>query len=253
MGSNDHTYSGDTPHKVQIERGQEVWRTMQDLGDRSDGPLFEFSPLNPSYTHFAVCNVYGPYFRTDKSSTVKLHYGTGLNNVRNMKLNVGGEVLSHAVVVTANNHWRTLVVSGLTGRTEGMWVSWEQVDFDLKDNITEEEAGRNLGAVGAAILDQYGRPLYQVELILRRDDQMQDNADQFHWLEDFEVADIIDVQGVKGHETVSGKYMIDEFRLEQESDNSGQVRQAMDVIPFVNAGQYGYSYLTDDVDIQEGS
>src|SRR3954470_3630825 len=99
MGSNDHTYSGDTPHKVQSERSQEVWRTMQDLGDRSDGPLFEFSPLNPSYTHFAVCNDYGPYFRTDKSSTVKLHYGTGLNNIRNMKLNVGGEVLSHAVVV----------------------------------------------------------------------------------------------------------------------------------------------------------
>lgn len=244
MGSDHHTDYG---RRIQIERGQEVWRTMLDLGDRTDGPLFEFVPLDISDGEdFAVCNVFDQV-RDDISADVKFHYGTDLKNVRNMKLDVGGEVLSHAVVLTQDNRWRVLSISVPTGEEYGVWIQWEQVDFNLNKTATEADATDALGAVGDAVLDQYGRPLTSVEITLRRDDQIIDASDQFHWITDFRVGDIVGVKGTKGHESFSGKYMIDEVRLEQETDNSGQLRQAIDVIPLVTVGQYEYLHVTDFV------
>lgn len=244
MGSDSHSGTG---QDMRIERGQEVWRVMMDMGDRTDGPLFDLKPLSLSDGNdFAVLNAYNQ-FRTDRSNTVKLHYNTGLKNVRNMNLTTGGQVLSHVHVITANKHWRGTTISGDTMNKYGTWIRWETVDWDLRDDISESEAVESLGAVGDAILDAYGRPLTSVEVTLRRDDELGASS-QFYWLTNFNVSDIIELQGVKGGESFSGKYQIDEVRLEQESDNSGQVRQAMDVIPWVTTGQYRYHHSAEFVE-----
>lgn len=246
MGADHHT-AGDAP-PMDIERGQEVWRIMQDLGDRTDGPLFDLRPLDISNgQYFSKMDVYGQ-FRGDISSTVKFHYGIGLNNTRNMRIVEGGEILSHVHTVTQNNHWRTTTVSTRSGEKYGIWVQWEQVDFNIDDSQTEAAVNKGLGAVGDAILDAYGRPFATVEITLRRDDQLQDNTNQFYWLTDFDVSDIVEVQGKKGGEFWSDKYQIEEVRLEQESDNTGQVRQAIDVTPWVVTGQYTYRHFTDFVE-----
>lgn len=245
-GTNTHSSFGS---KIKVERGQELWRTMQDLGDRTDGPLFEFEPMDISDgQYFAVMNSFGQ-IRRDLSSVVKFHHLIGLNNVRSMQLTEGGQVISHTNVLTRNNKWRTLTSSGQAGHDAGVWVGWDNVDWDLANKTTKTEAEAALGAVGDATLDAYGRPLKSVEMILNRDDQMQDNENQFYWLEDFKIADVVEVKGAKGQESFSGKYTIDEIRLEQESDNSGQVRQAVDVLPFVTVGQYHYNHQTLYVDV----
>jgi len=250
LGDDDHTDSG---RRIKIERGQEVWRTMLELGDRSDGPLFEFVPLpiTDSEVDFAEMRVYGPYFRNDHSATVKFHYLTGLNNVRNLQPVTGGEVLSHVHALTQNNEWRVTTVSHETAHVYGVWVQWEQVDWNLSDGTTEAEAIESLGAVGDAVLDAYGRPLKMVEITLRRDDQVHDSANQFVWIDDFEVGDVVEVQGVKGNETFDGNFQIDEVRLEQEADNSGQVRQVIAVIQHVEVGQYEYDHSALFVDLDD--
>ena len=256
-GTDDHTPS-DPVDQIQIERGQEIWRTMQDLADRSDGPMFEFKPLSitDSRKCFAVMNTYGPYVRDDVSSTVKFHYRTGLNNIRNIRETEGGQVLSHTHVLTQDNQWRTTTYSGESAEAYGVWIQWQQVDFNLRHSLSEDEVNQNLGAVGDAILDTYGRPLHSVEITLRRDDQIQDSANQFYWLTNFQVGDIVEVQGISGPEHLTGKYTIDEVRLEQEGDGSGQVRQSLDVIPHTPVGLHSYGHVSDfitDDDMGSGS
>lgn len=244
MGSDNHNSLGS---EMKIERGQEVWRTLLDMGERTDGPLIDLRPLDiDDGEAFATVNVYNQ-FRDDISDTVQFHYGTGLRNVRNMRPTEGGEVLSHVHVVTQDNHWRTTTSSNTSGANYGVWIQWEQVDFNLKDSISESEAEAALGAVGDAIMDVHGRPLTTVEIVMKRDDQI-GVTNLFHWITDFHVSDIIEVKGVKGGEALDGKYQIDEVRLEQEGDNSGQVRQAIDVIPWVVSGQYSYQHATDFVE-----
>jgi hypothetical protein len=247
LGSNNHTSFGT---QMKIERGQEIWRTIMDMGDRNDGPLVDIVPLPISDGRdFAVMNVYGQ-FRNDVSSSVKFHYRTGLNNLRNLKITEGGKVLSHAHVLTQDNHWRTTTMSGDSGNKYGVWIQWEQVDFNLPDGSSESDATASLGAVGDAILDAYGRPLTTTEIVLRRDDEIGATS-QFHWLEDFNVSDIVEVQGAMGGESLNGKYQIDEFRLEQESDNSGEVKQAVDIIPWVQAGDFPYSHGSGYIDTED--
>lgn len=247
-GTNDHNSSG---RKVKVERGQELWRTMQDIGERSDGPLFEFEPVDISDgEYFAKINVFGQ-IRRDLSSTIKFHHGIGLNNTRSMKVTEGGQVITHAKVLTRDNRWRTLTSSPVDARHAGQWESWQNVDWDLASKTTMAQAEAALGAVGDTILDAYARPLNSVEITLRRDDQLQDNANQFYWLDDFKVADVVEVKVAKGHESFSGKYTIDEVRLEQESDNSGQVRQAVDVLPFVAPDSRHYNHWTLYVDKED--
>lgn len=241
MGFNHHTDYG---RRIRIDRGQEIWRTMLDLGDRTDGPLFEFVPLTiEDGTDFAVCNVYGQ-FRNDISDTVKFHYGTGLNNVRNMQPSIGGELLSHVVVVTQDKAWRTTSYAKQTSKDSGVWVQWEQVDWNLDKSLDASQVTDALGAVGDSVLDAYGRPFTSVVVMLRRDDQIQDLTNQFYWIDDFKVADVVEISGQKGHESFTGKYLIDVVRLEQESDGSGQLRQFIDVIPHVPTGLYSYRHDT---------
>jgi hypothetical protein len=251
IGTNSHVAGN---NRIIVERAQEVWRTMMDLGERTDGPLFDLVPMTiEDGKWFATMNVYGRS-RTDRSKTVKFHYGTGLKNVRNISPTVGGQVLSHVHVVTQNNHWRTTTASGASIRDYGVWVQWEQVDFNIADSETEAQVNKQLGAVGDTILDSYGRPLISLEVQLRRDDEINPYggplAHQFYWLDDFQVSDIVEIAGVKGYEQFKGKYRIDEVRLEQEGDASGQVRQVVDVSPWVTTDQYKYVHNTDF--IQEG-
>jgi hypothetical protein len=220
-----------------------------DLGDRSDGPLIEFIPLDPDDGEdFAVCNTYGPYLRNLLYEDIIFQYEFGNNNIRNVTGNVGGEVLSHATILTQDNHWRVLTTWSDGAAEYGMWVLWEQADSTLDKNSSESDVRTGLGAIGAAILDEHGVPLNSLGIVLRRDDQMQDNANQFYWIDDFKVGDVVRIEASKGHEFFYGNYLIDEVRLEQESDGTGQVRQAMDVIPFVSMFDRDYTYLTDDLD-----
>lgn len=239
MGTDDF---GVNPADILIERGQEINRTMEELGDRTDGPLFELEPLDETDGEaFYELNSFGQ-IRDDVSDVVKFHYNTGLKNLRNVRLSEGGLVLSHAHVLSQDNDWRVTTASAAAGHAYGMWVQWENVDFNVRD---EAEAELALGAVGDAFLDAYGRPQKNVELELRRDDEI-GATDQFYYLTDFKVAVLVEVQAVRANEEINGVFQVDEVRLEQEPDGTGQVRQFVDVIPFVSLGGT-YVHNTDQI------
>lgn len=236
MGANDF---GSNDKQITISRGQEIWRTMLDLGDRTDGPLFELVPQDISDGNFfAALNVFGQ-FRNDLSSTVKFHYNTGLNNVRNLQPATGGGVLSEVNTVSNDKRWNVYSLDLQAGRDYGIWLSWTAVDWSINLNSTADDAKNSLGAVGDATLDAYAVPLIAVTVTLRRDDQV-DETDQFFYIDDYKVADIVEVAGQKGPESFSGQYLIDQVRLEQTSDNTGEILQNIDVIPWVEAGSRSY-------------
>jgi hypothetical protein len=239
MGTNHHTDFG---HKITISRGQEIWRTLLDIGDRTDGFVLNFIPQDPTSGppyYFTKVDVYGQ-FRTDVSTTVQFHYNTGLNNVRNLQPATGGDAITRANTVSSDKRFNVYSFY-LTGEKKyGIWVDWEAVDYSIDLNSTRADGLAELGVVGDAILDAYGIPLVAMTIVLNRDD-VSPAPTLFHWQEDFFVGDIVEVEGAKGPESVSGLYQIDQFRLEQEGDNSGQMREAIDVIPWSTADR-GYKH-----------
>lgn len=230
--------------EVLIERGQEVWRTMTELTERTDGPLFEIEPLDETDVSgdFAKLNVFGQV-RNDVSATIQFEYNTGFNNLRNVKWNKGGKLLSHVHTLTQDNEWRVTAASVATGEEAGVWIQWEQVDFNVRGAA---EALAGLGAIGEALLDAYGRTLNAIELVLRRDDEIGATS-QFYYMTDFKVSDLVHVEAVKASEVIAGNYQVEEVRLEQASDGTGEVQQFVDVVPFV-AGDFTYIYNTDQTD-----
>jgi hypothetical protein len=246
MGFNHHTDSG---RSITIQRADEIWQKVQELGDRTDGPLIDLVPLDISDGNdFAVCNVYGPYLRNDLSSTIKFHYNTGLNNVRNLQPAYGGEVLSHANSVSQDGRWNVYSIYMNAGRKYGIWVAWEAMQWNIKLKSTKEQARDSLGAVGDATLDAYGEPLIAVTVTLRRDDQIHPDdspgvmANQFHFIDDFHVGDVVEIAGVQGPESFTGNYLIDQVDLQQTSDNTGEILQSITVVPFVQAGDRTYRH-----------
>jgi len=242
MGSNNHTDSG---REVSVTRGQEIWRTIQDIGDRTDGWLLNFVPLDPTSGPpywFARCDVYGQ-FRDDVSSTVKFHYNTGLNNVRNIQPVTGGEVTTRANVLSDDKRWNVYSLYLEGEKKYGIWVDWELGNTGIKITSTPTQARDTLAAVGDAVLDAYGIPLISVTITLNRDDVIPAPS-LFYWMEDFHVSDIVEVAGARGPESFSGLYQIDAVRLEQENDNTGQMRQSMDVIPWTTEDRSYYHTYT---------
>jgi hypothetical protein len=246
MGFNHHTDSG---RKITIQRADEIWSKITELGDRIDGPLVDFVPLDISDgKDFAVCNVYGPYFRNDLSSTIKFHYNTGLNNVRNIQPAYGGEVLSHVNSVSQDGRWNVYSIYMNGGNKYGIWVQWEAMGYNLPVTSSKTDARDSLGAHGDAVLDAYGEPLIAVTVTLRRDDQVRadDSSgsvdNQFHFIDDFHVGDAVEIAGVQGPESFTGNYLIDQVDLQQVGDNTGEILQVITVFPWVQEGERTYRH-----------
>lgn len=228
-------------NEIIIERSQEVWRTMVELTERTDGPLFELVPadVDTSPTRLATLNSFGQirdnHTNPLTADYVSLDYNTGNHNLRNIRPTEGGKLLTFATVVSEDLDFRVNVIANDQMNEFGQYVHWEAVDFNVA-NIGE--ADELLGAVGAAYLNAYAQPLTNLDLELRRDDEV-GATNQFYYIEDFKVADLIHISGTEADETVSGNYQIEEVSLEQEPDGTGEVRQVVQVVPYVdNSGDY---------------
>lgn len=234
---NGENTDADETRTFGVERGQELARCWLDLGMNTLGPDWILVPLhyedNSSDLNYVKLNTY-EVFQEDVSDTVVFQDGIGLNNSK-ISWNPGGKIVTQAVVV-----YRQQEVPGIKGRVVrrnrqaddkyGTHIQWDLLDHD----VTEEVAK----AHGDAILKVYSTVNQQFEVQLYPDNELSGKIQQFNWIEDFTMGDIVTVEKKEGNlHPPPQQVQIREVRLVQE--NAGIPHQEVSVVPNLNVFEDG--------------
>lgn len=219
--------------RVEVNRGQEVWRAMQDMAALHDGPDFQLTPLDmdPADPNYAKLDVKNPgAWGTDRRDTVVFHKGFGRNNVKSFEYMPGGKLVTHVHTVSEDRKHRITRANVSAAQDYGVWVQWEAVDF----NVSPSQAQEVLGAVGDYVLGAYSRPPKFFQFSQYPEGATYNGAPvrTFKYIDDFDIRDTVHGEMRVGEFRKSVDGTVNEVRLKQRNMSSGTVVE-LDVVPFV--------------------
>lgn len=156
---------------IKRERGDQVFRAMQEVTQILGGPDMEIHPVWGVPGVYADLNTYarqGDYHATgdrvikERTSTggeswfyhVAFHGGGGVDNA-DVKFGSSGKVITHAHVLSANKKIRVTSTSG-EADWFGIWVEWEEAEFNGHKNA--------LKLKGDILVSTYKFPARAVEI-----------------------------------------------------------------------------------------
>lgn len=215
---------------MELERGQQCRRAEEELLSSSFAPEVLEVPLKinedpPYYAELQTALKLG----SDKTQDIILQGGYGLNNLEGIKFNPGGKIVTHAHVLDRSGKHRETRVNVASGRKNGVWVDWVNVDFAVTDAQQDAVLG---DGVAQTIIDHYGVPPNFATITFKADDEIFGGGRKF-WLEDFEHGDYITAGYKKGHlHLPQSIYRIISTGLKQEDQESG-VKQRVSIVPEV--------------------
>lgn len=215
---------------MQLERGQQTLRTLEDVLGNSWGPEMLEVPLRfnqdpPYYAEIQTATKLGE----DRTNSVILQGGFGLDNLQGIRYRPGGKIVTHAHVLDRAGEHRETRVNTVSAKKNGVWVDWVNMDFE----VTTAQADDVLGnGVGQTVIDHYGVPPKFADITLKKDDEINGTGQKF-WLEDFFHGDYIKAAYKKGHLSLPDSvYRIVGTGLKQEDQESG-TRQRVSIVPEV--------------------
>jgi hypothetical protein len=226
----------DQDASIEVKRGDEIWSTFKGLGDRLDGPDYQFTPIafDPFDPNYCKLDIKGPgLWGTDLSTSVVFHHGFGKKNLQNMQPNQGGKLITHAVVLSQDNKYRVVRASAFAAGRYSVWIEWVNSPYNFK---THAQAITGLSAIGDNLISLYSSPTVSYKLTLPYESE-------YHYGEDFDIRDVIYAQSKTGYQKFVSLSTIDKITLVQK-DATGEVSQELDVVEHLTVSDLANS---DDV------
>lgn len=231
LGIKNGSNTGSTrSQRVEVERGQQSLRGLEDFLGNSWAPELLEVPLSPGEDppYFAKINT-ADKLGTNRYDEIFFTGGFAVDNLQSIKYNPGGKIVTHAQVLDRQGKHRETRVNVDSATENGVWVDWVVVDFEVTTAQSDEVLG---DGVAQTIIDHYGVPPKFAQLFLKKDDEIS-GTNQKYWLEDFFHGDYIRACYKKGGLYLPDQaYRITGIGLKQEDQDSG-VRQSISVVPEV--------------------
>ncbi len=225
LGIADGTNTADaTPDElIAVTRGDQVFNSMLDVVNSGNT---DFALIPTEDTEGAYCELWtrnADSYADLSSAGIGFHFGTGLQNLENLRYTDGGRYITHAHVLPRDLTQRVTVANLSASAITGPYVQWDATDYD--SDADPDKVANVLQAYGEQLLRAYSRPLIDVTLELP-----EETAGSFRYLDHYDIGNTVPVAGKSGEVTLEdGTWQIQQIRLKQAGPDN-RVKPELDVV-----------------------
>ncbi len=165
IGFGTSSDNSSTSH-ITTQRGDQCFYKIVEIADSALGPDFEFVPQEIDQGNYALFTAHDRQ-GTDRTATVKFHYGWGLDNLDGWSSRPSGSsVVTHRHTVSADGHHRgTAAAEGPSARF-GPYVEWDTIEGN-PTGVDDGAKNAVLAEIGRGTVVAYGEPPEFLDLTLK--------------------------------------------------------------------------------------
>lgn len=206
---------------IVVERGQECWEVLSDIGRAELGPDFDME-TPAALTHYAELATYNE-MGTDRTSAtpaapiageVVFDHGLGADNILGPNVKPGRPT-THAHVLSEDAVYRESAANTTASADTGGFIDWVRTGFQVSAGNTSV-----LSEVALARVRNWGTPPKFMDFVLRPDATIEHNYGRPTFTRPtgtraptFYVGDFVTVRAAKGERSLTQDVQIDEVHL----------------------------------------
>lgn len=210
----------DSANWVKLDRGDQVWQRMKDVGGLLAGSEWELDPIDDLYD-YAQLNCFD-FQGQDRSNSLIFQSGFGKNNCT-IDHTPGGKLYTHAHVLSSDGVNRETSVDVDSSNLRGAYVYWDATNYTAGHS-------KLLKARADMIVGLYGVPPDYATITLPPDPET-----DIHYWDSFSIGDIVNAQAKRGFCRAFFLPRVMNVRLTQK-DAANNTQCAIDVVPYEAIG-----------------